>query len=84
MRSAPAARIEQHASKRARRSLRKRAPDVVADLVKSCRGAVAVSSGLVEPVEPEHDRQNNTERPGDVADAHVRHVDHQGRRLDRY
>lgn len=47
IRSAPAARIEQHASKRARRSLRKRAADVVADLVKSCRGAVAVSSGLV-------------------------------------
>ena len=118
IRSAPAARIEQHASKRARRSLRKRAADVVADLVKSCRGAVAVSSGLVsrlrdpflkvldiclelhefvsvvgrhrgrrirraaapaqeaEPVEPKHDSQNDAQRPGDVADAHVWHVDH--------
>ena len=47
IRSAPVARIEQHASKRARRSLRKRAADVVADLVKRGRGAVAVSSGLV-------------------------------------
>ncbi len=47
IRSAPVARMEQHASKRARRSLRKRAPDVVADLIKRCRGAVAVSSGLV-------------------------------------
>lgn len=47
IRSAPVARMEQHASKRARRSLRKRAPDVVADLVERGRGAVAVSSGLV-------------------------------------
>tara|TARA_R110002020_G_scaffold50350_1_gene142350 strand:- start:32 stop:229 length:198 start_codon:yes stop_codon:yes gene_type:complete len=47
IRSAPVVRIEQHASRRARRSLRKRAPDVVADLVKRSRGAVAVSSGLV-------------------------------------